>query len=84
MGNALVFQGTSLERAAEEIERHFDVTVVLEAPELSGTTLSVTFTDEELDDVIMVVCEIVGALCLIEDDRVRVLKDVPATRIRAG
>jgi transmembrane sensor len=84
MGNALVFQGTSLQRAAEEIERHFGVTVVLEAPELSGTTLSVTFTDEELDDVIMVVCEIVGALCLIEDDRIRVLEDVPATRIRTS
>jgi hypothetical protein len=41
----------------------------------------VTFTDAELDDVISVVCEIVGALCLIDDDRVRILRDVPATRI---
>jgi ferric-dicitrate binding protein FerR (iron transport regulator) len=81
MGNALVFQRTPLHRVAKEIERQFDIAVIVEAQELFETTVSVTFTDEELDDVIMVVCEIVGALCLIENDRVRILRDVPATRI---
>jgi ferric-dicitrate binding protein FerR (iron transport regulator) len=81
MGNALVFQRTPLVRVAAEIERQFGISVVLEAPELSETTVSVTFTDAELDDVISVVCEIVWALCLIDDDRVRILRDVPATRI---
>jgi transmembrane sensor len=81
MGNSLVFQGTPLHRVAAEIEHQFGVAVVVEAPELSELTVSVSFTDEELDDVISVVCEIVGALCLIEDDRVRILRDVPATRI---
>jgi len=80
MGNALVFQGTRLGRAAAEIGRHYGVDVVLEDPGLADLTLSVTLTGEELQDALLVVCEIVGARFVIEEGRVRIFRDAPATQ----
>jgi len=79
MGNALVFQGTRLGRAAAEIGRHYGVDVVLEDPALADLTVSVTLTGEELQDALLVVCEIVGARFLMEEGRVRIFRDAPAT-----
>jgi ferric-dicitrate binding protein FerR (iron transport regulator) len=72
MGDALIFQGTPLWRAIEEIEGRYDVDVVLETPSLGDLTVTATFTDQEWDRVVLVLCEVVRAKCSIEGDKVRI------------
>ncbi|TVP46558.1 MAG: DUF4974 domain-containing protein [Gemmatimonadales bacterium] len=72
MGNSLVFQGTRLDQALSEIERRFGIEVSLEATELAHHTVTVTFTAEEVEDIVMVLCETVGADCSFRDNLLRV------------
>ena len=69
MGNALVFQNTPLPRALDEIERRLGVDVVLEDAELEDVTVTATFTDQTVDEVILVLCGMLGAECLIDGRR---------------
>lgn len=72
MGNALVFQGTPLETVLDEIERRYGVPVILQDPELARVPLTVTFTDQDVEQVILVVCETLRVRCSVENDRVRI------------
>lgn len=72
LGNAIVFQATPFERALREIERRYDVQVSLEDPALADMTVTATFTGRPVEQVIFVLCEIVNATCMIDEDRIRV------------
>jgi len=72
MGNALVFQDTPFARALREIERRYNVSTELEDPELATLTVTAAFTDQEPEDVLLVLCEIVRARCLFGGDSVRI------------
>jgi ferric-dicitrate binding protein FerR (iron transport regulator) len=67
LGAFLVFQATPLRDAAGEIERAFDVRVLLEDEALAGATLTSSFTDQPLEGVIDVVCAVLDARCGIHD-----------------
>lgn len=82
MGNALVFQATPLSRVTREIERRYGVQVFLEEPELADVSITATFTDKKLEEVILVICEIVGARCLLEEDRIRISAGGSAIQVR--
>ena len=72
MGNALVFQATPLAMAATEIERRYGVPIVIEDGELETVELTMTFTDRAMEEVLLVICEVVGADCVFEGDEVRI------------
>ncbi len=72
MGNALVFQATPFRRALDEVERAYGVDVILERPALGDLAVTATFTDQEVDEVILILCEIVGVDCSMENGLVRV------------
>jgi ferric-dicitrate binding protein FerR (iron transport regulator) len=77
MGSTLVFQRTPLNRAIREIERRYGVAVVLEDPKLGELAVTATFTDQVLEEVVLVLCEIIGGRCSVEQDRVRISKGPP-------
>jgi transmembrane sensor len=82
MGNALVFQGTPLHRAVREIERRYWVKVLLEE-DLADVAVTVTFTDETLNDVVLVLCEMVGAQCEVDERQVHVRRRASTAEIRS-
>lgn len=90
MGGVLVFQETPLHRAIREIESKYGVQVLLNEAQLAAVTVTMTFTNQPLEDVVLVLCETVGASCVIEGDRVRIggggpgSRTVPSTRTRVG
>lgn len=72
LGNAMVFQATPVDRAFQEIERRYGVEAVIEDPGIADLTVTAAFTGQSVEDVVRVICEIVGARCVLEGDRVRV------------
>lgn len=72
LGDALVFQGTRLDRALSEIEARYDVDIGLMDRSLAGHTVTATFTGRPIEHVVLVLCEIVNTTCAIDDDRVRI------------
>jgi ferric-dicitrate binding protein FerR (iron transport regulator) len=77
MGNAMVFQATPLRRVIFEIELRYDVEVVLESPGLAEFTVTAAFTGQTVGHVVAVICEIIGAECLIENRQVRIREQSP-------
>lgn len=69
MGNSLVFHHTPLPRALEEIEQRLGLSVVLEDPELEDVTVTATFTDQTVEEVMLVLCGMLGTECIIADGR---------------
>lgn len=67
LGKFLVFQATPLAQAAREIERLFGVRVILADSGLAGATVTATFTDRPIDDVVGVICEVLSVPCLVQD-----------------
>jgi transmembrane sensor len=65
MGPALVFRGTRLARAVSEIEHRYGVEVALDDPAMGDFTVTATFTDQPVESVLFVLCEIVGAECVV-------------------
>ena len=72
MGTVLVFQATPFGRAMQEVERRYGVDVVVEDPALAEITVTATFTDQDLEQVLLVLCEVVAADCALEGDVVEV------------
>lgn len=77
MGNALVFQATPLGLAKREIELRYGVNIVLEPPSLADLTVTANLTNLQIDDVAMILCEIIGAHCSIDDETIRMKRDTP-------
>lgn len=69
IGQTLVFRATPLSRVISEIEHRYGVTVELESEALSDLTVTASFTDQPVESVLIVVCEIVAAECTAEDGR---------------
>lgn len=72
-GRFLAFQATPLSTAAVEIERLYGVSVRVDTA-LAATTVTATFTDRTVDEVIGVLCEVLGGRCTVDGDRVEVLQ----------
>lgn len=72
MGNALVFQATSLPEVIQEIEHRYGMPVALADPDLAEMTITATFTDQPLQDVVRVVCETLQAQCVITNKSVTI------------
>ena len=75
MGNALVFQNTPLNEAIDEIEHRYGVHVALEDPELGSLRVTMTLNDEDEKDVMLVICEVIGAQCPLEAGEVHIRRD---------
>jgi transmembrane sensor len=72
IGQTLVFRATPLSRVISEIEHRYGVTVELEVDGMRDLTVTAAFTDQPVESVLFVVCEIVGAGCTVEDGRFRI------------
>jgi len=67
-GGLLLFQGTPLERVAQEVERAFGRSVTVETYALRALRISGSFQDEGFEDVVQGLCDASGALCRIGAD----------------
>jgi transmembrane sensor len=74
VGNFLGFQATPLADAAREIERVYHARVIVDDSALRHETITATFTDRPLDDVVRVVCSVLAAKCTLHDGQVRIAR----------
>ena len=65
MGNFLVFENTPLRQAAQELSLQYDIPIEVLDSTLAEETVYGWFADEELEDVLNVVCRAVRAHCSI-------------------
>jgi len=72
VGKFLVFQSTPLRDAIREVEREYGVRVDIADPELAERTVTATFTNQSLAEVLDVLCSVVGARCTTDRDRITV------------
>ena len=63
LGKFLAFQATPLSEAAREIERLYGVRIHLPDSALAAATVTATFTDRPVDDVLSVLCSVLDARC---------------------
>lgn len=62
-GGLLVFQATPLRQVAEEVSRHFGVTVRVSDDEVGARRITAWFDDEPLEDVVSALCIVADARC---------------------
>jgi ferric-dicitrate binding protein FerR (iron transport regulator) len=74
LGSFLVFQATPLRDAARDIERVYGVRVDLEDAALADITVTASFTDRPLDNVVNVVCAVLNARCSTHDGVVTIAR----------
>lgn len=67
VGRFMAFHATPLRDAVREINRVFRVSIEIADPQLAAQTVTGTFTDQPLEQVMEVVCAIVGARCQGQD-----------------
>jgi transmembrane sensor len=72
MDHVLVFDSMPLRKVADEIERHCGVRVILPDSTLSIRTVTARFTDQSVEEVLMVICRIVDARCSVRDSVVTI------------
>jgi len=72
VGTFLAFQATPLGEAAREIERVYRTPVTITDSTLARETITATFTDRPVQEVVNVVCAVVNARCELRDGRVRI------------
>lgn len=68
LSNVLVLQETPLGQAVKEIEARFGVDVEVEDPALNELTLTTTFTDRPVEEILAVICEVLAAQCNVAPD----------------
>jgi transmembrane sensor len=66
-GNFLAFRSTPLSRVAEEIGSHFGVPVEIRDPELARRTVTASFQDSSLSEVMSVICRVTVSPCTVTD-----------------
>jgi ferric-dicitrate binding protein FerR (iron transport regulator) len=74
LGRFLAFQTTPLRDAAREIERLYAVRFMVTDSTLADATITATFTDQRLDQVIHVVCGVLSAQCATRDGVVTITR----------
>ena len=72
MRRFLAFQSTPLQSVAVDIERVYGRRVVLADPSLARETVTATFTDESFEEVLRVVCTVVGVRCAVTESQVTI------------
>ena len=72
VGTFLAFQATPLGEAAREIERVYGTPVTIVDTTLARETITATFTDRPVQEVVNVVCAVLSARCEVKDSRVRI------------
>jgi len=72
MRRFLAFQATPLFTVASEIERVYGRRVAITDPALGHETVTGTFTDENVEQVVHVVCTVVGVTCAITDSQITI------------
>jgi transmembrane sensor len=72
LGNFLVFENTPLAQAASELGAHYGVPVEVLDPRLAAMTVRGVFADEELQDVVRVLCIAVSAYCSVSPSGVTI------------
>jgi len=72
VGTFLAFQATPLGEAAREIERVYSTPVTISDSALSRETITASFTDRPVQDVVNVICSVLNAHCRVQDGRVRI------------
>ena len=63
MGRSMLFQDSPFGSVMSEIEEQFNVRVVLTDSTLSSELVSASFTDQPLEQILSVVCQVVDAKC---------------------
>lgn len=71
VGKFLAFQATPLGEVAREIERLYGTPVVIADTTLARETITATFTDRPVQEVMNVVCSVLSATCELRDGTVR-------------
>ena len=71
-GTFLAFQATPLADVGREIERVYKTTVTITDSTLARETVTATFTDRPLEEVVSVVCSVLDARCAVAGGRVRI------------
>jgi transmembrane sensor len=71
-GTFLAFQATPLVEVGREIERVYKTTVAISDSSLARETITATFTDRPLAEVVNVVCSVLNARCTVAEGRVRI------------
>jgi transmembrane sensor len=72
VGTFLAFQATPLGEAAREIERVYGTPVIIVDTTLARETITATFTDRPVQEVVNVVCSVLNAHCEVKEGRVRI------------
>jgi transmembrane sensor len=72
MGTFLAFQATPLGEAAREIERVYHTPVTIVDTLLARETITASFTDRPVLEVVNVVCSVLDAHCEIKDGHIRI------------
>ena len=72
VGTFLAFQATPLGAAAREIERVYRTPVAITDTLLARETITASFTDRPVDEVVNVVCAVLNAHCEVKDGKVRI------------
>ena len=71
-GTFLAFQATPLREVAREIERVYRTPVTIADSALGAETITATFTDRPLPEVVNVVCSVLNARCDVQASGVRI------------
>jgi transmembrane sensor len=72
VGTFLAFQATPLGDAAREIERVYRTPVTITDTLLVRETITASFTDRPIGEVVSVVCAVLNAHCEVKDGKVRI------------
>ena len=72
VGTFLAFQATPLRDAARDIERVYRTPVTIGDSTLAAETITATFTDRPVEEVVNVVCAVLNARCAVGDKRVTI------------
>lgn len=74
MGDFLAFESTPLSEVRSELQRRFDVELEFMDPSLADESVTVWFGDEGLEEVVFVLCRLVGTSCSMNSSRVRMTR----------
>jgi transmembrane sensor len=64
----IVFQNTPLHQVAREIERRYDVRVLLPDSTIASRTVTAWFTNQDFEQVFSAICRAVDAHCTLHDN----------------
>ena len=72
MRRFLAFQNTPLFTVAAEMSRVYGRRITITDPAIGAETVTGTFTDESLEQVVHVVCTVVGVNCVVTDSQITI------------